>query len=105
VSARKPKDPIAEIAKRRKAEDAILRKQLAALDTQIETLKQQRELVASLLGVQQHAPPAMPLIDDAGVGMTSNGRIVCADCQSEVPGPNAKGECPACTAFPFEVMR
>ena len=95
-------DPLELLAKRRKAEDAGLRKQLQALDTQIASLKTRRDLVASLLG-EGHDGGAEVVTLNNGAGETTF--VSCADCGARVPGASAKNECPVCYAGPFEVAK
>jgi hypothetical protein len=108
MSKAKRTDPLAQIAKRRQQEEALLRKELTTVEAQIQTLSLRRDLIASLLGtssssstrqVQSLRPDTEPL---STTSPDEPKLVKCADCSTLVPGPNGRGDCPACGAGPFE---
>lgn len=102
-------DPLTQIAKRRQQEEATLRKELATVEAQIQTLSLRRDLIASLLGSSSSTRPATStngsIEPSSGDAEPKLKLIKCADCGAIVPGPNARGDCPACGAGPFEEAR
>lgn len=94
-------DPIEMIAFRRTQEEKILRDHLSEIDTQLETLKLRRALVASLLGEE-----GLPSGNDPGPDGSRPDTRKCADCGAAIPAKEiVKNECPICTASPFEDAR
>lgn len=85
-------------------EQATLEKELARLDREIETLSARRNIVLSLLGLT--VPTRQVSLTNNGQSETDNSDLrKCADCGTLVPGPDVRGDCPACHAGPFEEVR
>lgn len=100
----KQSDPLAEIARRRAQEQALLEKELARLDAQISSLSLRRQLVLSLLGLSSTSTATSPS-NPTEPSQDGERLKKCADCGTLVPGPNDRGDCPACHAGPFEEAR
>lgn len=83
-------------------EEKTLARELAVIDNQIQALNLRRNLILSLLTASPSASPPQPVEVEA---VNSHAYKKCADCGALVPGPNARGDCPACFAGPFEEAR
>lgn len=110
-------DVVAAIVKRRAAEEKVLRKRREDLDKQINDLIDEYDTISELLGEDPRGQPAAePHVEGthidlpehikaalaAGSPIIPAGKRRCADCNALVDAPNARGDCPACGAGPFE---
>jgi|694.fasta_scaffold00779_63 hypothetical protein len=101
--------PLTEVIKARKAQDNALRARLKVLDREISKLMGEYDQIAGILGIVKQSdnePPAPPVTVYAWgpsppETQPSETAYKCADCGSSI-GPNAKNECDACGAYPFE---
>lgn len=113
-------DVVAAIVKRRASEEKLLRKRREDLDKQINDLIDEYDTISELLGEDPRGQPAaeqgeprvegtyIDLPEHVKIALASNSPIIpagkkrCADCNALVDALNARGDCPACGAGPFE---
>lgn len=107
---------LTELLKRRKRDDDVLRRELAAIEREIEQLSAKRSAINDALGIGVEtisAPPASPSpaveFERPNVEAEAARRTreiplrgKCADCGAYA-NKTEKDECSRCGAYPFEV--
>lgn len=98
---RKPKatpTPIADVLKRREADNALLRRRLDQIGAEISKLEVERGSIHAALGV---SAPERRKDDSEEDGMVGVAR--CADCGALAPRDSVR--CPSCHTEPFEAAQ
>lgn len=100
---RKPRAPLdrlslVEISKRRRAEDARLRRMLDQVRAERDALDAREAEIMALLNLDIAPVSNKPAAPTNGGAL----RNKCADCGVMVPAAPGDDECPACHAGPFE---
>jgi hypothetical protein len=87
---------LSAIVRRRNAENALLRRDLERVRSQMAALKTEEALLLMLLREDDERPPPAAATAESDL-------VKCADCGVNAHRSQIKNdECPACTASPFE---